>query len=1222
MTSKKPHDTLDSSSSVNVTIGKISNAKPKANAITKTDIDQSDLAENTLLATSKLLYVVGIAASAGGGAALETLFTQMPNKTGMAYVIIQNLSTNCESMAAELLSQKTMIPIKVIKHQMLLEADTVYLLASKKELLIENGKLLLSEISHSEALKFPFDIFFSSLAQSYQKKSIAIVLSGTGSDGVKGISKIHDSGGYVLVQTPSSCKFGLMPENVIKTDKVDLIITPQSMPDALVKYLAGTLAVERQLQTEMDNLTAQSSEFYEILILLNDRFGLDFTQCKPATIIRNIKSRISYQKVSSLKIFIDILSSNKEELEALYYDLQIGVTQFFGDSTTFASLRSKIPKLLENFKDEPEIRIWVAGCSTGQEAYSIAMIMQDIMRHDHYGDKPLKIFATDVHHLSINKAAKGIYNESEVNDLEDDLKVRFFSTQSNNTYQVVPEIRKSIFFVQHNLLRDPPFTCIHLLCCRNSLVYLNKTAKQQAFKRFSSSLLNQGIMLVGPSESIDGPCSGDFETIDLVNRLYRKTHTAACPDDFLINTLTKYLPETFKRKRALELLLQKHVPAGILVDKRGDILHVFGTVGRFLSFSFGSATLNITGLVGDKADVVLAQMLCQIGQYCRPIKTNNVQGFNNVDYVDVEMHVLSELNDDLNYIIISLCESNAAVAKEVNESEILTSAMPKKIVPHANIKRIKSAEEQLSSQEHSQTVVQELKNCNQELQGSNQELVALNEQLQAKNKKLQLVYDEMRFDERSIIEESSFGILFLDHDLKIRKLSPIAAELFGVSEDGVGRPFAAASGNVVKDIQGDLYHVFQSGELIEKKVQDEDGLVYLIRINAYKSSAESAESVDNDQNTGVVITFTNITKLHASQSALEKLQIRFNNTLNAVSDGYFEWDIDTNYIFFSPSFYDILGYGDERPTLEHMLGENADTFTRGLAEKNLLDRHKVEEPLPFITALGEVHWMICKGEIQFDEQRQETKLIGITFDFSKQKNVENALQNQAVELERSNNLLEKFAYIVSHDMKAPIRHIQNYLIFLQEAIAASDPEAVQEEIENIQNSSESLTELVDDVITYARVTSEKKKMGDVDMNAVLDYVINTMTPLIDEKNISIKRCDFPVFKGDKSLLTHLVQNLIGNACKYTGKNAPQLTIEHTIEQHNHIITFADNGIGFAQSDATVIFDPFSRLVTKDRFEGSGIGLSICKTVVEQHKGTIQAKSEIDVGSTFIVTLPV
>ena len=1218
MTPKKSDDTLDRSTSVNVIISKISNPKSKANAITKPNIDQSDLAENSLLATSKPLYVVGIVASAGGVAALEALFTQMPHKTGMAYVIIQHLSSNCESMTAELLSQKTMIPIKVIKHQMLLEVDTVYLLTTKKELFIENGKLLLPETSHSKALKFIFDIFFSSLAQSYQKKSIAIVLSGTGSDGSKGISKVHDSGGYVLVQTPSSCKFGLMPENAIKTDKVDLIIAPQSMPDALVKYLAGTSALERQLQTAMDNLTAQSSEFHEILILLNDHFGLDFNQCKPATIIRNIKSRISYQKISSLKIFIDILSSNKKELEAFYYDLQIGVPQFFSDFKTFTSLRSNIPQLLENFKDEAEIRIWVAGCSTGQEAYSIAMIMQDIMRNDHYGDKPLKIFATDIHHLSITKAAKGIYNESEVIDLEDDLKVRLFSTQSNNTYQVVPEIRKSIFFVQHNWLKDPPFTCIHLLCCRNSLVYLNKTAKQQIFKRLSSSLLNQGILLMEPSESIDGPCSSDFETIDLVNRLYRKTHTAARPEDLLNNTLTKYLPESLKRKRALELLLQKYVPAGILVDEKGDILHVFGTVGRFLSFSFGSATLNITGLVDEKADVVLAQMLCQIGQYRRPIKTSNVEGFNNVNYVDVEMHVLSELNDDLNYIIISLCESHAAVAKEVNEAEILTSAMPKEIVPYANIKRKKSVE-QLSSQGNLQTAVQELRNHNQELQGSNQELVALNEQLQAKNEELQSVYDEMRFDERSIIEESSFGILFLDYDLKIRKLSPIAAELFGVSKDGVGRPFAAASGNVVKDIQGDLYHVFHSGELIEKKIQDEDGLVYLIRINAYKSSAESA---DNDQNNGVVITFTNITKLHASQSALEKIQIRFNNTLNAVSDGYFEWDIDTNYIFFSPSFYDILGYGDERPTLEHMLGENADTFTRGLAQKNLLDRHKVEEPLPFISAVGEVHWMICKGEIQFDEQRQETKLIGITFDFSKQKNVENALQNQAIELERSNNLLEKFAYIVSHDMKAPIRHIQNYLIFLQEAIAASDPEAVQEEIENIQNSSESLTELVDDVITYARVTSEKKKMGDVDMNAVLDYVINTMTPLIDEKNISIKRCDFPVFKGDKSLLTHLVQNLIGNACKYTGKNAPQLTIEHTIEQHNHVITFADNGIGFAQSDATVIFDPFSRLVTKDRFEGSGIGLSICKTVVEQHKGTIQAKSEIDVGSTFIVTLPV
>jgi light-regulated signal transduction histidine kinase (bacteriophytochrome) len=339
-----------------------------------------------------------------------------------------------------------------------------------------------------------------------------------------------------------------------------------------------------------------------------------------------------------------------------------------------------------------------------------------------------------------------------------------------------------------------------------------------------------------------------------------------------------------------------------------------------------------------------------------------------------------------------------------------------------------------------------------------------------------------------------------------------------------------------------------------------------------------------------------------------------------VSDGYFEWILETDELYFSPLFYQKLGYGDNRPNLDDLLGPHAKEFKLKFS-KTQLSGLKVEEVLSFISADGEVFWMICKGEFQLDEQRQQTKLIGITIDFSTQKAVENTLQAQAVELERSNNLLEKFAHIVSHDMKAPIRHIQNYLVFLQEAIESKDNKAIIQEMQGIQKSTDILTELIDDVITYSRVTSEKKQMGDVNINNILDYVINIMTPTIESKNIKIKRDDFPSIKGDKSLLTHLLQNLISNACKYNDKQQPLIFILYSEVDQHHIITITDNGIGFDQANTNKIFDPFTRLVTKDQFEGSGIGLSICKTVVEQHKGSIRAKSKVGEGASFTVTLP-
>jgi two-component system CheB/CheR fusion protein len=807
--------------------------------------------ENDILRINKPEYVVGIGASAGGLEALELLFTHMPYKTGMAYVVIQHLSPDYKSMMAELLARKTMIPIKVAVDQMLLEADTIYLLPPKKEMITANGRLLLTDREYSEVLNLPINIFFRSLAETYQEKSIAIVLSGTGSDGSKGVVKVHDSGGFVIAQMPDSCKFESMPENAIKTNKVDLVFNPESIPDALVKYSKRTTKVVQQLQ--LGNLDAEVSEFSEILILLNNRFDLDFSQYKPSTITRRLERRVSYQKSSSLKDYIDILLTNKDELEALYYDLLIGVTQFFRDPAAFNSLRSMVPKLLEIFKDEPEIRIWVAACASGQEAYSMAMMMHDIMKKDPNGDKPFKIFATDIHNLSLKTAAAGVYSEDEVEGLEGDFQSRFFTKTVNNMYQIVPEIRKSIVFAQHNLLKDPPFTRTHLLSCRNLLIYFNNTAQQQVLSLFSFSLLNQGIMFMGPSEAI-GAYSSDFEMIDTVNRLFRKTRTTTRPNalplmlrnrkssrDSSVSKLPERSPTSLKSKKALEMLLQKYVPASILVDEKGDILHVFGDAGHFLSLSFGSATLNITALVKEEARAVLSQMIHRIGRHYKPIKNINVKGFSNVERVDIEMHVLSDSPSDLNYIIVSLRESGSVATKEVYEAELITTKMSVNTTLYADVKIKELEEELIYTQENLQTTVEELETSNEELQASNEELMASNEELQSTNEELQSVNEELftvngefeqkdlereelKSDENSIIEESSLGILFLDHDLKIRKFSPFASELFNISRADVGQPFAMASGHVVKEIQSDVYSVFHSGELIEKEIGDDKSL--------------------------------------------------------------------------------------------------------------------------------------------------------------------------------------------------------------------------------------------------------------------------------------------------------------------------------------------------------------------------------------------------------------
>ena len=1195
-------------------------------------------------------YVVGVGASAGGLEALEALFSHMPMKTGMAFVIVQHLSPDYKSLMDELLARKTMIPIKMAEDQMPLESDSIYLLPPNKEMIVGSGKLYLTAREQTDSVNLPINTFFRSLAESYQDKSIAIVLSGTGSDGSKGVCSVHDSGGFVLVQSPETCKFDAMPNNAVSTHSVDLVLAPEDMPNALVKYSKRTSNVKMQMS--MGVFDAEVSEFSEVLLLLNNRYNLDFSQYKPSTISRRLERRLGYQKTPTIREYIDLLLVNPNELEALYYDLLIGVTQFFRDKAAFNSLRNMLGKLLEDFSEEPEIRLWVAACATGQEAYSVAMLVQEMMASSKKESKPFRIFATDIHNKSIQFASTGIYSEEELQGLDDHLKEKYFSRLDSGKYQVTEAIRKPILFAQHNLLKDPPFTRTQFVSCRNLLIYFNTAAQQRVLSLLSFSLMNKGLLFLGPSESI-GNHSSDFNAIDSTYRIYRKTRDSKQRLDIplSIESRQKLSAKSFslpssadsklsvKSRKAQEVLLQQYVPASVLVDETGVVLHVFGNAGEFLKIDFGTPSLNIRSLAGGRAKAVLNQMLHQIGRSARPIQTRRVSGFNNHDAVDVNMCVLSEQGDDQSYIIISF-EPSKAIATSVAEQKLdsareITDEIASKFVTE----RIEELEEELQyAHESLQTTVEELETSNEELQATNEELMASNEELQSTNEELHSVNEELYTvntefqqkeiernelvsDERSIVEECNLGILFLDTDLRVRKMSPAAAKLFNLIESDFGRPFSAVSGPLVSELNADIRSAFLGGGLVEKELVDDDGSVYLIRINAHLNANVSSHSVEKREDipyTGVVLTFTDITKYRILQNTHEKTQKRYHDALNATSDGYFEWAFESEEMYISRKVLKALGYDEELPDLRVLLGESYEEFVAVL--DNAEDGIEIVQK--FESKDGSNRWMICKGRLLNGRAGVEKKFTGILIDFTKQKNIENRLHQQASALEKSNELLEQFAHIVSHDMKAPLRHIQAYLGYLQEAIDSGDKKAMDEELQAIRKNTNGLDQIIDDLITYSRVTSEKKQVDDVDLNMLVDQVIATLSPLITSNNVTITRSELARIRGDESLLTHLFQNLIGNACKYTDKKNPEVEITHEITGGNCVISILDNGIGFDETYADKIFAPFKRLVTKEQFEGTGLGLSICKMVVSQHNGTLEVKSVVGEGSCFTLSLPI
>jgi two-component system CheB/CheR fusion protein len=453
--------------------------------------------------------VVGIGASAGGLDPLERFFDHLPPDTGMAFVIVQHLSPDFKSFMDELLARHTPLPIRLVEDGMPVEADHVYLIPAKKEMIISGGRLLLSESDRQQELTLPIDVFFRSLGEDCGPRAVAIVLSGGGSDGSRGIADVHRAGGLVLVQDAATAQFDGMPRAAQESGAADHVLAPERMPGVLLDHLARRTG---EVATPDPASAPRPIEGIDAVYrMLEEEFGIDFTHYKPSTVTRRIERRLALARSRDIGEYLDRLRRERDELDALYRDLLIGVTRFFRDEQVFDILERRVlPELLERTPREAALRIWVAGCATGEEAYSVAIVLQDVMAR--LGERPAKIFATDVHRGSLERAGRGVYDEEALANVSAARLARYF-VRTGTGYQVVPEFRQMIVFAQHNVIKDAPFTRVDLITCRNLLIYLQPAAQQRVLSLFHFALNRGGILLLGPSES-PGPLARGFETLD------------------------------------------------------------------------------------------------------------------------------------------------------------------------------------------------------------------------------------------------------------------------------------------------------------------------------------------------------------------------------------------------------------------------------------------------------------------------------------------------------------------------------------------------------------------------------------------------------------------------------------------------------------------------------------------------------------------------------------
>ncbi len=873
-----------------------------------------------------LPHIVALGASAGGLEALQQFFKNAPPDSGMAFVVIQHLSPDYKSMMVELLSKNTAMPVRRVEDGMPVVPNQVYLIPPKTQMTLLHGKLLLGEIDHSKGLVLPIDIFFKSLAEDQGERAIGVVLSGTGSDGTRGIRAIKEAGGMVMVQEESSAKFGGMPGSAIATGLADFVLPPQRMPEALLKFIQHPYV--QKAPDPAGALNAGENQIEQLIVLLRKETGVDFSFYKPSTILRRIERRMGIAQTIALEDYVSRLSQSPQEVKALYKDLLISVTRFFRDPEAFELLRRKvIPEIFAQASGDQPIRIWVAGCATGEEAYSIAILcaeqMEDSKKH-----LDVKIFATDLDKEALDHAGRGAYPESIVADLPDE-KLRRYFLKEGNSYYIQRTIRQMVVFAAHNILSDPPFTKISLVTCRNLLIYLQPVLQHRVMISFSFALHPRGYLFLGSSETV-GDLSDSFETLSARHKVFRHRGDVrpALSESIDLTPLQERmsrrsadLSRPFRSSRATNReqtveritakLLREHVPACLVVEESGKLVYTYGTPGDFLALPAGQATLNALEMLPRALALVLSSALhkAQRDHKSLTYRDIRIRGRDRMRSIDMTVEPFHEDIGDETLYLVFLAEAPQASAA-ILESESLD-------LDGKASQRINDLERELqTNKENLQAAIEELETSNEELQATNEELLAANEELQSTNEELQSVNEELytvnaeyqnkinelaelNNDMNNLLTSTQIGKLFLDLDLRIRKFTqPITQEIDLLPHD-IGRPVGDFAHPFMQAIHRDAIKVVKNHNVLDQLMKSATGRWYLLRLVPYRTQLGEIF--------GVIAALVEVTALKESQLAARKGELAATVTLNTLTAGVCAVNEQGRVILFNEVFGQRLG---------------------------------------------------------------------------------------------------------------------------------------------------------------------------------------------------------------------------------------------------------------------------------------------------------------------------
>jgi two-component system CheB/CheR fusion protein len=835
--------------------------------------------------------IVGVGASAGGLTALEQFFASASPSGGLAYVVVQHLDPTQKALLPALLQRVTSMPVRQAEELTRVEADCVYVIPPNTELSVIDGVLNVEEPGEPRGLRLPINVLFSSLARDQGERAIAVVLSGMGSDGTLGMQAVKALGGLTLVQQPDTAQFDSMPKSAIAAGCADIVAPPAELPARIRDYLAQ-VAIGVPSASDASSAGPSADSVGAILALLQHRTRHDFSLYKPNTLLRRIERRMAIHSMATLEDYADFLSQNSQEIDLLFKELLIGVTSFFRDTMVWEHLEEfTLPDLLARRADAPKLRAWVIGCSTGEEAYSLAMVYDEIMRRlpEHAGHG-LQIFASDLSPDAIAIARRGLYPASIATDVSAERLARFFTSTADGRYQISQGIRDMVLFAHHDVLLDPPFTKLDLISCRNLMIYFDAELQRKLLPLFHFSLRAGGLLLLGSSETV-GRFDRLFLPVEPKLRLYLRQDRVARGGDFLKQSFPPLSDRHTKEPKvpaptitapaadnlqaaADHVLLQTYAPPAVVVNDTGDVVYISGRTGKYLEPAAGKSNWNFYAMAREELRAPLADALKKAVTQSAAIILSGLQLQmpGGVQFVDVTVQALREpgvLHGMVMIVFRDVAPGPASRGRRRAPSELEASHAAELQQYRDEIQSLRDAtraskEELQSSNEELQSTNEELQSANEELTSSKEEMQSMNEELQTVNAEMQTKLDDLSLaqsDMKNLLNSTDIAMLFLDQDLNVRRYTDRASKIINLREIDIGRPLSDLTTSLqYPTLQDDARETLHTLKFSEKQILAGDGRWFSVRIMPYRR-------LDNVID-GAVITFVDITATKELESRL------------------------------------------------------------------------------------------------------------------------------------------------------------------------------------------------------------------------------------------------------------------------------------------------------------------------------------------------------------------